>query len=83
MSVEVLYLLRKDDLGTALRELDDVRVLFDVVTDDGDTIAAGTEGTIVAVVREGEAFIVEFAEPTGALADVEGQNLKRVGRHAR
>ena len=83
MSVEVLYLLRKDEPGTGLRELDDVRVLVDVETDDGDTIAAGTEGTIVAVVREGEVFIVEFLEPAGALADVEGQNLKRVGRHAR
>lgn len=83
MSVEVLYLLRKDEPGTALRELDDVRVLVDVVTDDGDTIAAGTEGTIVAVVHEGDAFIVEFPEPVGALADVRGQDLKRVGRHAR
>lgn len=83
MSVEVLYLLRKDEPGVALRELDDVALLAAVVTDDGDTIAAGTEGTIVGVLREGETFIVEFAEPAGALADVEAAQIKRIGRHAR
>lgn len=81
MSIEVLYLLRKDEPGAALRELDDVQVLVDVTTDDGDTIAAGTEGTVVSVV--GERVIVEFAEPTGALADIDGANVRRVGRHAR
>lgn len=63
MSVEVLYLLRKDEPGAVLRELDDVVLLVDSLTDRGDTIRAGTEGTVVAVWQEGSAYEVEFAEP--------------------
>lgn len=80
MSVEVLNLLGKDGPGAALRELDDVRVLVDVVTDDGDLIAAGIEGTVVGVWRHGEAYEVEFAEPMGALATVESGDLTRTAR---
>ncbi|MCJ2102230.1 DUF4926 domain-containing protein [Methylobacterium sp. E-046] len=82
MSVDFSYLLRKEDPGAALRDLDDVVVLASVVTDDGETIPAGTEGTIVGVWKDGEAFFVEFAEPEGALATVRPINLRRIGRHA-
>lgn len=81
MSVEVLYLLRKDEPGVKLRELDDVTVLADVVCDDGATIPAGTEGTVVAIWDEGAAFEVEFSDPEGALATVPASILKRVGHH--
>ena len=80
MSVETVYLMRKDKPGAALRDLDDVRVLVDVVTGDGDTIAAGTEGTVVAVWGEGEAYEVEFPEPMGALAMVDRAKIERIGR---
>ncbi|AYO86680.1 hypothetical protein EBB05_30410, partial (plasmid) [Methylobacterium brachiatum] len=40
-------------------QLDDVRVLIDVTTMDGDTIAAGTEGTVVAVWKGGAAYEIE------------------------
>lgn len=80
MSVEVLYLLRKDEPGTGLRELDDVVLLVDSLTDRGDTIRAGTEGTVVAVWQEGSAYEVEFAEPEGALVTVGAAGLVPVGR---
>jgi hypothetical protein len=76
MSIAVSYTLRKAEPGALLRELDDVRVL----TDDGDTVAAGTDGTVVAVWNGGEAYDVEFPEPMGALATVKAANLARVGR---
>jgi hypothetical protein len=82
MSVDFSYLLRKDEPGTQFRELDDVVVLAPVVSDDGDTIPVGREGTILGVWREGEAFFVEFAEPEGAIATVRPQDLRRLGRHA-
>jgi hypothetical protein len=65
-----------------LRDLDDVAVLAPVVTDDGDTIPVGTEGTIVGVWKDGETFFVEFAEPESALATVRLINLRRTGCHA-
>ncbi|MCJ2135939.1 DUF4926 domain-containing protein [Methylobacterium sp. J-026] len=80
MSVEAVYLLRKDQPGCAIRELDDVRLLSDVVTLDGDTIPAGREGTVVAVWGLGDAFEVEFPEPMGALATVEAACIARIGR---
>ncbi|GJE60965.1 DUF4926 domain-containing protein [Methylobacterium trifolii] len=82
MSVEVLYLLRKDEPGAAIRDLDDVVLLADAVTDDGDVIPAGTEGTVVGIWPGGAACEVEFAEPESALATVPASGLRRVGRHA-
>ena len=82
MSVDFSYLLRKEDPGAALRDLDDVVVLVPAVTDDGDTIPAGSEGTIVGVWKGGEAFFVEFPEPAGAIATVPPIDLRRIGRHA-
>lgn len=82
MSIEVLYLLRKDDPGAALRDLDDVTWLADVMTDDGATIPAGTAGTIVGVWRDGEAFEVAFALPEEALATVNAEALTRTWRSA-
>ena len=82
MSIVVLYLLRKDDPGAALRDLDDVTLLADVTSDDGVTIPVGTAGTIVGVWRDGEAFEVEFALPEGALATVRAEALTRTRRSA-
>ncbi|WP_338101717.1 hypothetical protein [Methylorubrum populi] len=47
---------------------------------DGDTVAAGTEGTVVAVWRGGEAYEVEFPEPMGALATVKAKDVIFAGR---
>ncbi|WP_019906041.1 hypothetical protein [Methylobacterium sp. 77] len=82
MSVEVLYLLRKDDPGGTLRDLDEVTLLAEAMTDDGATVPAGTAGTIVGIWRDGEAFEVEFALPEGALATVRAEALTRTRRSA-
>ncbi|WP_345822932.1 DUF4926 domain-containing protein (plasmid) [Methylobacterium fujisawaense] len=76
MSVEAVYQYSADAPGAEFRELDDVRVLIDVTTMDGDTIAAGTEGTVVAVWKGGAAYEIEFPEPMGALATVKAGNVE-------
>ncbi len=48
-------------------DLDLVRVAHDVVTDEGETVAAGTRGTIVSVYAEGAAYEVEFAGGTATI----------------
>lgn len=73
MSVETLFLLRKDRPG--LRDLDDVVLLAGAVTTMGVKIPAGTEGTVVAVLRDSAAYVVEFAEPLGAIATVKAGML--------
>lgn len=64
---------------TDLRDLDRVVLRVPVTTDDGDVMAAGTEGTVVGVWREGAAYEVEFAHPEGALATVEACDLRPIG----
>ncbi|HEX8417287.1 MAG TPA: DUF4926 domain-containing protein [Methylobacterium sp.] len=78
MSVETLHLMRNDQTG--LRELDDVVTLKAVVTVDGTTIAAGTEGTVVGTWTHGEACVVEFPEPEGALATIPASDLTRAAQ---
>lgn len=80
MSVETAHLMRGSDPAAPLRDLDDVRVLAEVVTMDGDKIPAGTEGTVVAIWGAGEAYEVEFPEPMGALATVDAKQVQRIGR---
>lgn len=80
MSVEIVYQSHDDRPGAALRELDDVRVTVAVTTWDGDSIPAGTEGTVVAVWRDGLAYEVEFPEPMSALATVRAEDLVFTGR---
>jgi hypothetical protein len=82
MTVEVLYQLRKDEPSAALRELDDVVLLAEAGTLDGDRIAAGTEGTVVGIWGGGATIAVEFAQPEGAIAEVPASGVRRVGRHA-
>lgn len=82
MSVEVFYLLRKDEPEAGLQELDDVVLLIDVLADDGSRIESGTEGTVVAIWHDGSAYEVEFAVPEGALATVRAADVKRIGRAA-
>ena len=82
MSVDAHYIVRRNELRSDLRDLDRVALITAAVTDDGVTMEAGSEGTIVGVWRDGEAYEVEFAEPTGALATVEATNLRLVKRIA-
>lgn len=70
MTIEAFYLLRKDEPRTDLKDLDEVTLLRDAFSDEGAALAAGTDGTVVAVIRDGSAYIVEFSDPPGTLATV-------------
>lgn len=52
------------DRPTGFAELDLVRMLQDVETDEGEAVPAGTRGTVVAIYAGGEAYEVEFAYGT-------------------
>ncbi len=66
----------------AFRDLDRVRVLADVESDDGQHVPAGSIGAVVARWAHGVAFEVEFADPVDALATVEVTLLELVERAA-
>lgn len=70
MMVEALYVLRRQAPRSTFKDLDRVLLTADVITDDGDTISAGSAGTIVGVWRDGAAYEVEFTAPVAGLATV-------------
>lgn len=70
MSFEFAYRFPQDALPASFKELDGVTLLSAVVGDEGERLPAGAEGTIVSTHGMGESFVVEFAEPSGALATV-------------
>lgn len=82
MSVEFAYRYRPDAPPSDLRDLDVVALTAAVFTDEGDEVAVGTEGTIVAVHGNGVSFVVEFDEPYGSLATVEPSQIRFVERSA-
>lgn len=51
-------------------ELDAVTLATDARTEDGETVPAGTVGTVVAVWGEADAFDIEFDAPFTGLATV-------------
>lgn len=55
----------------ALKNFDDVVLTVPLMSDDGSTILAGTEGMIVSTHGYGQSYMVEFAEPLGAPAMAE------------
>jgi hypothetical protein len=82
MSVALAYRVQQDASRSSLRDLDDVVLLVDARSDDGDFNPAGRIGTIVSVHGEGESYVVEFAEPPGALVSVFPHEIRRVERPA-
>ncbi len=76
MSAETFFLSRADQPG--FQELDDVVLLSPAAPVAGGMVAAGLEGTVVAVLAPGRAYIVEFPEPEGALATVPAFKLARM-----
>jgi hypothetical protein len=75
MSYEVAYHFKQNGPLPNLREHDRVALIAAVVSDDGDEIPPCSEGTIVSVYREGEAYVIEFSQPPGALATVDPAGL--------
>jgi hypothetical protein len=82
MTREAFYHFRQAAPLDTFRELDRVMLTADVATDDGATMPAGSEGVVLSVYRDGVAYVVEFAEPVGALATVQGDALRLVARAA-
>ncbi|MCJ2042923.1 DUF4926 domain-containing protein [Methylobacterium sp. J-059] len=81
MSFEPFYMLRDSShRAEALQDLDGVVLTVEAKSLDGDTIPAGSEGTIVGIWREGAAYEVEFAEPEGALCKVRPEQLQLIRR---
>ena len=80
MSVEFAFRFRQEVPQSNLRDLDRVALTAAVVSDDGEEIAIGAEGTIVSVYNDGEAYVVEFPAPLGALATVEPHALRLIER---
>lgn len=78
MSVEFAYRFQEESPRSGLRDFDDVVLLVAAISDDGVSIPAGTEGTIVSVQNAGETYVVEFAAPSGSLATVEPHEIRRV-----
>ena len=78
MSVETFFTLRRSE--PAFRDLDRVALLGEAVTDDGDTMPVGAEGTIVYVTPDTQTLIVEFAEPVGALVTIRASSAIRAER---
>lgn len=66
--------------GALFRELDRVRILTDTVGEDGESVPAGSTGTIVAVWNGGAAFDVEFTRLVEALAALAPDRLALVER---
>jgi hypothetical protein len=62
---------------TPIDALEIVRMLVPVETDAGETVAAGTEGTVVAIWAGGAAFDIEFDEPIEGLAIVRREHVVR------
>lgn len=72
---QIFYVHRTAD-GGSLAELSIVEILADVRAEAGQTVPAGSVGTVVVVAREGEGYIVEFSEPAGTLACVEAHLVR-------
>ena len=78
MSIEFAYQFRRDEPRSVLLDLDRVALTVDVRGDEGESLTAGAEGTIVSVYRDGEAFVVEFTTPDWALATVGPESIRLV-----
>ena len=76
MSVEAVYIMRNRAPRSGLKDLDRVELTASVVSDDGDTIAAGSRGTVVGVWHDGAAYEVEFTHPVAGLATVDPAGLR-------
>lgn len=76
MSLEFAYRLKSEAPQSSFRDLDAVVLSAPAVSDDGDTIPAGTAGTIVSVHGTGQSYVVEFSQPEGALVTVEPHEIR-------
>ena len=78
MTLDAFSFVLGDEPATDFRDLDAVEMIRSATSDDGDVIPAGSQGTVVSVIRDGFAYGVEFAEPYGAVATLLAADLRRV-----
>jgi hypothetical protein len=78
MTLEFAYRFRQDAPRSDLQDLDRVALMSAATSDDGDVLPPGSEGTIVSVYRGGEAYVIEFPTPVGALATLRPEDIKLV-----
>lgn len=78
MNAEAFFFVQGNAPLTTFRDLDRVAITHAAMTDDGDTIPPGAEGTIVDVIQSGVAYAVEFSQPFGALATMLAGELRLV-----
>lgn len=72
-----MHTLRGAPLASPLhREYSIVVIVSDIATDDGQTIPAGSLGTIVGVYGVGAAYEVEFVRPVVGNATVRAELLR-------
>lgn len=77
MSIETLHTLRRAPVASPLHHAYSVVVLVsDIATDDGQTVPAGSRGTIVEVYGAGAAYEVEFVRPVVGNATVRAERLR-------
>jgi hypothetical protein len=80
MSLKFAYQFREEAPRSGFCDLDVVVLTAPVVSDDGVSIPAGTEGTIVSVDDSDGTYLVEFPEPDGTLATVRSHEVSLVAR---
>lgn len=63
-----------------LPELAAVQLTVSVMTDSGLSVMPGARGTIVAVLGEGESYLIELSEPEPAVVLVEGNGVAPIAQ---
>lgn len=80
MSREAVLYVEGSEPLPVFRDLERVTIICAATTDDGQTVPAGSEGTIVGVIKEGLAYAVEFSAPVDGLATLLPNELRPLGR---
>ncbi|WP_375465643.1 DUF4926 domain-containing protein [uncultured Methylobacterium sp.] len=78
MTADAFFFVQGSEPLTTFKDLDQVTIKRAVVTDEGDEVPAGMEGTVVDIIKEGLAYAIEFPESFGALATVLAIELRLV-----
>lgn len=76
MSREAFLYVEGSEPLTKFRDLERVATTLAATADDGRTVPAGSEGTVVDVIKNGLAYAVEFTRPIDALATLLPNELR-------
>ncbi len=79
MSRETVLYVEGSEPLQVFQDLERVAITRAARTDDGQTVPAGSEGTIVDVIKEGLAYAVEFTTPVDGIATLLPNELRALG----